>query len=94
MPQRTVTVGSHLGLHARPAALFVRAVNETGLPVTITRDGQDPVDARSVLAVMAMGAGHNESVTLSCDADDGAEAALDTLAELLASDMDTAPTEA
>ncbi|WP_116246231.1 HPr family phosphocarrier protein [Nocardiopsis sp. FIRDI 009] len=94
MPQRTVTVGSHLGLHARPAALFVQAVNETGLPVTISREGHDPVDARSVLAVMSMGAGHNETVTLACDDADTADQALDGLAELLASDMDTAPSEA
>ncbi|MEV2274501.1 HPr family phosphocarrier protein [Nocardiopsis sp. NPDC049922] len=88
MPERTVTVGSQQGLHARPAALFVQAVNETGLPVRISREGHDPVDARSVLAVMSMGAGHGETVTLTCDAADTAEQALDSLVTLLSSDMD------
>ncbi|GHC98081.1 phosphotransferase [Nocardiopsis terrae] len=87
MPERTVVIGSQLGLHARPAALFVQAVNETGLAVTVARQGQRPVDARSVLSVMSLGASHGESVTLSC-ADEGSEEALDGLVELLAKELD------
>jgi phosphocarrier protein HPr len=45
-------VQAAVGLHARPAALFVRAVHETGLPVTISKDGRQGVDARSLLEVM------------------------------------------
>jgi phosphocarrier protein HPr len=41
-----------VGLHARPAAEFVRAVTETGLPVTISKAGRAAVDARSLLEVM------------------------------------------
>jgi phosphotransferase system HPr (HPr) family protein len=90
--QRTVTIGSRLGLHARPATLFVKAVNETGLPVYIARPDQAPVDARSMLAVMALGANHGETVTLTCDhtEEDTADKALDELVRLLASDMDAA----
>lgn len=88
MPERTVSIGSPLGLHARPATLFVKAVNETGLPITISREGHEPVDARSVLAVMTMGAEHGQEVTLRCEDLEGAEQALDTLVDLLASDPD------
>ena len=49
MAQRTVTIASSVGLHARPAALFVEAVNETGLDVEIGRPGDDAVDASSIL---------------------------------------------
>ncbi|MDN4644059.1 HPr family phosphocarrier protein [Arthrobacter sp. PsM3] len=52
MPVRNAIVQAAIGLHARPAALFVRAVHETGLPVTISKDGQQGVDARSLLEVM------------------------------------------
>lgn len=52
MPVRKVTVRSPIGLHARPAAEFVRAVAATGLPVTINKTGQPAVDARSLLEVM------------------------------------------
>lgn len=52
MPVRNAVVQATIGLHARPAALFVRAVHETGLPVTISKDGRPGVDARSLLEVM------------------------------------------
>lgn len=52
MPVRKATVTAAIGLHARPAAVFVRAVTETGLPVTIRKAGIDAVDARSLLEVM------------------------------------------
>ncbi|WP_017603196.1 HPr family phosphocarrier protein [Nocardiopsis alkaliphila] len=87
MPERTVAIGSQLGLHARPAALFVQAVNETGLPVMISREGHKAVDARSVLAVMSMGASHGQIVTLTCD-EEGADEALDGLVELLGKELD------
>jgi phosphocarrier protein len=45
-------VTAAIGLHARPAAEFVRAVTETGLPVTISKTGSVAVDARSLLEVM------------------------------------------
>ncbi|HET7660348.1 MAG TPA: HPr family phosphocarrier protein [Oryzihumus sp.] len=87
MAQRTVTIASSVGLHARPAALFVQAATATGVPVQIGRDGEDAVDARSILGVMALGAKHGESVVLTADGD-GADAALDGLVELLSRDLD------
>ncbi|MDX6430195.1 MAG: phosphocarrier protein HPr, partial [Streptosporangiaceae bacterium] len=49
-----------------------------------------PVPAHSMLSVLSLGAGHGTEVTLHAEDDDeaGAERALDTLAELLASDLD------
>lgn len=87
MPERTVAIGSRLGLHARPAALFVQAVNETGLPVMISREGHKAVDARSVLSVMSLGASHGQTVTLTCD-EEGSGPALDDLVELLGKEHD------
>ncbi|WP_017572425.1 HPr family phosphocarrier protein [Nocardiopsis halotolerans] len=89
MPQRTVAIASQLGLHARPAALFVQAVNESGLPVMVSREGHKPVDARSVLAVMALGAKHGETVTLDCEDDENADKVLDGLVEMLSRELDT-----
>ncbi|MCP3014628.1 HPr family phosphocarrier protein [Nocardiopsis dassonvillei] len=88
MPQRTVAIASQLGLHARPASLFVQAVNGSGLPVMIAREGQDPVDARSVLAVMALGVKHGETVTLSCEEQENADKVLDELVEMLSRELD------
>ncbi|MFI5907637.1 HPr family phosphocarrier protein [Dactylosporangium sp. NPDC051541] len=88
MPTRTVVVGSSSGLHARPAALFVAAAAKQPVPVTISTEGaRKPVPARSMLGVLSLGAKQGTEVTLAADGD-GAEAALDELAELLARDLD------
>lgn len=87
MPQRTVAVGSAQGLHARPATLFVQAATATGLPVTVAAAGKDPVNAGSLLAVMTLGVSHGDEVTIAAEGE-GADAALDSLAELLASELD------
>lgn len=85
--ERTVTIASSVGLHARPAALFVQAATATGLPVQISKVGDAPVDARSILAVMALGAKFGEEVVLTVDGE-GADAALDELVALLSRDLD------
>ena len=87
MATREVAIGSSVGQHARPASIFVQAATATGLPVTIAKAGGNPVDARSILGVMALGAKNGEVVTLSADGD-GADAALDSLVALLERDLD------
>ncbi|WP_062429652.1 HPr family phosphocarrier protein [Herbidospora daliensis] len=87
MPERTVTVASSTGLHARPAKLFVQAAAGTGVPVKIRIGEGKSVRADSMLAVLSLGATHGTEVTLSAEGD-GADAALETLAELLARDLD------
>jgi phosphocarrier protein len=87
MAQRTVTIGSSVGLHARPAAVFVAAASATGLDVGIGRPGEDAVDATSILAVMTLGAEHADEVVLTAEGD-GADEALDGLVALLSRDLD------
>lgn len=88
MPTRNVTIASRVGLHARPASLFVQAAVATGLSVTIAKEGGSPVDARSILGIMALGAKQGDTITLAAEGD-GADAALDSLAELLNRDLDS-----
>ena len=87
MPERTVTVASSVGLHARPASLFSQAAAKVGTPVTLTNAAGKTVNAASILGVLSLGVGHGEVVTLKADGDD-AETALDSLAELLNTDLD------
>ena len=87
MSSRSVVIASAVGLHARPAALFVHAVAATGLPVTIAKENGNPVDARSILFVMTLGAKHGDTVTLATEGE-GADEALDSLVELLSRDLD------
>jgi phosphocarrier protein HPr len=64
LPTQKAVVTASIGLHARPAAVFVRAVTETGLPVTITKAGIRDVDARSLLQVMSADFHHGCEVEL------------------------------
>lgn len=90
MAQVTVTVGSRVGLHARPAALFAQAAAKAAVPVRIGKPGEDPVDARSILSLLTVGASFGDEVVLSADGD-GAETVLADLAALVASDLDAEP---
>ena len=89
MPTTRVTIGSPVGLHARPAKLLVEAARRQKATVHIGRDGADPVDAASILAVMALGVAGGEEVVLTAEGED-ADAALAEIAELLAKDLDSA----
>ncbi|SDZ93316.1 phosphocarrier protein [Bowdeniella nasicola] len=80
MISRTATIGAKSGLHARPAALFVNAVNDSGAEVTISFDGNE-ADASSLLEVITLGAERGDEVTLM--AEDSAASVLDELVELL-----------
>ncbi|ANE78333.1 serine kinase [Mycobacterium adipatum] len=84
MPEKTVTVGSSIGLHARPAAIIAEAVVNAGVEVTLALDGGEPVDAGSALMIMTLGAGHGAQVTVSSED----ASALATIADLVTKDLD------
>jgi phosphocarrier protein HPr len=87
MPERTVAVGSSVGLHARPAAMFVQQAAAQPVKVMISKPGGNPVDARSILSVLALDARGGDEIVLFAEGD-GAEAALDVLAEFVGRDLD------
>ncbi|GAA2795239.1 HPr family phosphocarrier protein [Kitasatospora sp. CM 4170] len=93
MAERRVTIGWAEGLHARPAAVFVKAVAATGVPITIAKPGGTPVNAASLLGLLALGAKGGEEVVLASDAD-GADQALDRLAKLVSEGLDELPAAA
>jgi PTS hybrid protein len=76
---RSVTIVNTDGLHARPAAEFVKMANSFGVPVTV-----NGTDARSLLGIMSMGLVKGRSVELATPGADG-RAAVDALAELVES---------
>lgn len=79
--ERTVTLGSTSGLHARPAALFVQQARTYQSQITL-RKGERAADGKSILSVLALGAQKGDQVTLQINGSDAATA-LDTLAHLL-----------
>lgn len=87
MPARDVVVGSRIGLHGRPAAIVVKTAQAQQVTVKISIGEKPPVDARSIIAVLALGAHGGDTVTIEADGD-GADTALDAMAEVLAKDLD------
>jgi phosphocarrier protein HPr len=89
MIERTVVVATGIGLHARPAAVFCKAAAKQPARVTLTTASHDSADARSMLSVLGLGVRGGQEVTLSADPSAlGAQVSVDTLAELLATDLD------
>lgn len=88
MAEVKVTVGSSVGLHARPAALFVQAAARQTVPVRISKDGTEPVDARSILSVIGLDARGGDEVVLYADGPE-ADEALRELSEFVAADHDS-----
>ena len=65
MAQRTVTVAAEVGLHARPAALFVQAAAKADGEVTVAKSGGEPVNAKSILAVLGLDVRHGQEIVVS-----------------------------
>ncbi|MDO5731993.1 HPr family phosphocarrier protein [Corynebacterium sphenisci] len=85
MASTTVTVGSTVGLHARPATVISEAAAEYDDEILIElvdADDEDaePADAASSLMIMSLGAEHGDRVTISSDNAD-AVAAIAALVE-------------
>ncbi|MFI8410929.1 HPr family phosphocarrier protein [Paeniglutamicibacter gangotriensis] len=90
MAERTATIASRVGLHARPAAIFAEAAGNQDLEVTIAREGEpadEALDAASILSLMGLGAEHGAKVVLRAEGE-GAESVLETLAAILETDHD------
>lgn len=88
MPEKRVTVASKVGLHARPAALVAKAAAAQPVAVSIAKDGGAPVAAGSVLNLMTLAAAYGDEVVISAEDGEGAQAAVDAVAQLVATDLD------
>ena len=76
--ESTVALPQSVALHARPAATFVKTALRFRSRVTVGSNGK-VADAKSILAVLALGATGGTVLRLSAEGDDAA-AALDALA--------------
>jgi len=89
MPELTLAVRNPSGLHARPAATFVKAAAGFSADVrlaNLTRNPERAVSAKSVIGVLGLGVSSGHTVRLSADGAD-AEAALEALGALIRSGL-------
>jgi len=81
----TLTIRHEVGLHARPAALFVKTANRFTSQIVVEKDKQE-VNAKSILSVLTLGAGQGAVVTVRAEGEDEVEA-IEALRELVVSNF-------
>lgn len=81
MAQREFTIQNKLGIHARPAAQFVKMASKFTCDIQVEKDGEE-VDGKSIMGLMMLAAGHGSVIQVSAEGDD-ADEALAALAELI-----------
>ena len=79
--QREFTIRNKLGIHARPAAQFVKTASRFSCDIIVEKDSER-VDGKSIMGLMMLAAGHGSVLEISADGND-AEGALDALAALI-----------
>jgi phosphocarrier protein HPr len=67
------TIRNRLGLHARPAAMFVRVANKHRANIWVQKDGQR-VNGKSILELMTLAAGQGTRVVISAEGADAEKA--------------------
>lgn len=73
MITKTFSVQNKLGIHARPAAQFVRTAGKFASEVTVERDGER-VDGKSIMGLMMLAVGYGMEITVTVDGADEADA--------------------
>jgi phosphocarrier protein HPr len=81
--ETTIVLPADVDLHARPAANFVRAAMQFDADIVVASNGRE-ADAKSLIAVLALGAKRGSSLQLSAVGAD-ADRALEDLADRVAS---------
>jgi phosphocarrier protein len=79
---REARIVNPLGLHARPAAQFVRLASSFRSEIEVMKDGL-AVNGKSIMGVMMLAAEYDCTILLKAEGDD-AEAAVEALAQLVA----------
>ncbi len=86
MVERTVVLAGTHGLHARPAAEFVKLATRFAADVKLTKDDLT-VDGKSIMGVMMLAAERGSRITLTIDGTDEGQA-LEALAMFLETDSE------
>ena len=73
---RELTIINKLGVHARPAALFVKTANRYECEISVEKDGEK-VNGKSIMGLMMLAAGPGSKLTVHAEGDDAARAVND-----------------
>jgi len=81
--KKEITIVNKLGLHARPAAQFVRLANKFhGCEIWVEKD-MEQVNGKSIMGLMMLAAGHGSKITVTAEGEN-ADSAMQAIEELVA----------
>ena len=88
MVESKIVVKHKVGLHARPASVFVQKANKFASEITVRNisTGGEPVDAKSILMVLTLGVIQNHEIELRADGPDEQQA-MESLGDLVRSNF-------
>ncbi len=81
--KKALTVRNKLGLHARPAALFVQIANKYDAQISVKKGGQI-VNGKSIMGIMMLAASRGSKIFIIAKGDD-AQQAVEELERLVTS---------
>lgn len=81
--EKEVTIVNRLGMHARPAAMFVRIASRFRCEVWVSKEGEQ-INGKSIMGLMMLAAGQGSKLMIRCEGPD-ADKAMQELEELIAS---------
>jgi len=70
---KELVVTNKLGIHARPAALFVKTANQFVADIFVEKDGET-VNGKSIMGLMMLAAGPGSRLRVKAEGDDAARA--------------------
>ena len=79
--EKEITIVNRLGLHARPAAMFVRIASRHRSEIWVSKEGEE-VNGKSIMGLMMLAAGQGSKLRVRCEGPD-AEKAIEELEELI-----------
>ncbi len=80
--EKEVTIVNRLGMHARPAAMFVRIASRFRSEVWVEKEGEQ-INGKSIMGLMMLAAGQGSKLLIRCEGPD-AERAMEEIELLIA----------
>jgi phosphocarrier protein len=71
--KKELVVANKLGIHARPAAMFVKTANQFVCEVFVEKDGET-VNGKSIMGLMMLAAGPGSKIRVQAEGHDAAQA--------------------
>jgi phosphocarrier protein HPr len=79
--EKELTILNRLGLHARPAAMFVRIASRHRAEIWVSKEGEE-VNGKSIMGLMMLAVGQGSTLRIRCDGPD-ADKAMEELEDLI-----------